>query len=123
MFSKDIRDNSQQMVAAEAHTRDLDTFLVQLDNLTTVFPWTLKLKWYYRSAILCCFVSCSNSPMALARVEADGVTIERFAIAPEDVERVSGAYAEIAFAQQDLEDEAAEEAEEAEEAARLAAGL
>lgn len=59
-------------------------------------------------------LSISISPMALARVEADDVSIERFLIPAEDVERVSGAYAEIAFAQQDLEDE--------EEEARLAAG-
>ena len=53
--------------------------------------------------------------MALARIEADSVTVEKFLIPEEDVERVSGAYAEIAFDQQDLLDEEEENRQRAEE--------
>ena len=101
---QDIRDNAQQMVGAVEKTRDLGTFLDQLDALSSVFPWTLKM----------------TCPMALARVDAEDVTIERFLIAEEDVERVSGAYAEIAFAQADLDEEEAEEAAREAEAAAAA---
>jgi hypothetical protein len=42
---QDIRDNAQQFVASDDQTRDLETFLGQLDALTSIFPWTFKMTW------------------------------------------------------------------------------
>ncbi len=95
LVGQDIRNNADQLVAAGG-TRTLEEFLAQLDGLTTQFPWTLRL----------------TCPMALARIEAEAAVVERFPIAEEDVERVSAAYADMAFDAADLADE--QEAEEQE---------
>jgi hypothetical protein len=99
LAEQDIRSNAHQLVAAVDGDRSLDAFLVQLAGLHTAFPWTLRL----------------TCPMALARVEADEATVERFPIAPQDVERISAEYAEMAFDAADRAD-----AEEEERAAAAA---
>ena len=97
LVSQDIRSNAHQLVpAAEGGDRSLDQFLEQLEGLQSAFPWTLQL----------------TCPMALARVEAEEATVVRYPIAVEDVERVSAAYAEMAF---DAADRAEEEEEEEEQ--------
>ena len=97
LVGEDIRNNAQQIHGAVEGGRGLDAFFEGLDRLQEEFPWTLRM--------VC--------PMALASVEGaseENLKIERFPIAAEDVERVSRAYAEMAFDAADLEDELAEEA-------------
>ena len=91
---QDIRDNARQMHTESADRADTQTglanFFEGVERLSTEFPWSIKL----------------TCPMSLARIEEieDGdVSVIKYAIPDDEVERVSAAFAEIAFDQADAD--------------------
>lgn len=99
LMTQDIRDNAQQVNAESDDRSDTEAglakFFERVDQLSTEFPWTLKL----------------TCPMCLARIEEleDGeIPRVKYLIADEDAERVSAAFADLAFDAADQADEANE---------------
>lgn len=96
LAAQDVRENAQQMVNVESEDRDATSqsllkFFSDMDDLSTKFPWTLQLK----------------CPMCIASVEEgeeSDVKVEKYLIDPADSERVSAAFAELAFQQADREE-------------------
>lgn len=109
LMEQDIRDNAQQVANAESADADetrasLATFFRHVAALRTTFPWSITM----------------HCPMSQATIETSGdddakLLRTTFIVPESEIERVSAAFAEMAFDAADLEDEQ----REAEEAAEL----
>lgn len=92
LVHQDMRDNAQQVHSEHSDQvqtqNNLVDFFERLEKLSVTFPWTLKL-------------TCPMSIATIETVSEADVTKTRYEIDPSESERVSAAFAELAFRKAD----------------------